>query len=291
MATNQEGGVDFVLYRYTPSLVAAIIFIVLFVLTTAFHLYQVIRTRSWYFLIFVAGGACYICRALAHNDKQNIPIYSVGTIMILLAPPLYAASIYMTLGRLIMHLDAERLSVVPVKWLTAIFVTGDVIAFLMQAAGGGIMSSGTISAMNTGESITIGGLAVQLVFFSIFIIASTIFHYRIRQNPTEESSKEQSRSSRATWEVVMSGLYIASILILIRSIFRLIEYAQGNDGYLISHEAFLYVFDSMLMFFTMVAMSIFHPSKVLSDPATARRASPNAELLPTTRHKTQISNV
>ena len=58
MATNQEGGVDFVLYRYTPSLVAAIIFIVLFVLTTAFHLYQVIRTRSWYFLIFVAGGAC-----------------------------------------------------------------------------------------------------------------------------------------------------------------------------------------------------------------------------------------
>jgi hypothetical protein len=77
----------------------------------------------------------YICRALAHNDKENIPIYSVGTIMILLAPPLYAASIYMTLGRLIMHLDAEGLSMVPVKWFTAIFVTGDVIAFVMQAAG------------------------------------------------------------------------------------------------------------------------------------------------------------
>lgn len=77
----------------------------------------------------------YICRALAHNDKENIPIYSVGTIMILLAPPLYAASIYMTLGRLIMHLNAEQLSVVSVKWLTAIFVTGDVIAFVMQAAG------------------------------------------------------------------------------------------------------------------------------------------------------------
>ena len=35
----------------------------------------------------------YICRALAHNDKENISLYSVGTIMILLAPPLYAASI------------------------------------------------------------------------------------------------------------------------------------------------------------------------------------------------------
>lgn len=157
--------------------------------------------------------------------------------------------------------------------------------------GGGIMASGTISAMTTGEHITIGGLAVQLVFFSVFIIASTIFHYRIRKNPTEKSSKELSCSSRVqqktTWEIVMTGLYVASILILIRSIFRLIEYAQGNSGYLISHEAFLYVFDSMLMFFTMVAMSIFHPSKVLSESTKPRRSSrrsrsANTELLPTT---------
>jgi hypothetical protein len=239
------------------------------------------------FIVQIIG---YLCRALAHSNKENIPIYSVGTIMILLAPPLYAASIYMTLGRLIMHLDAERLSLVPVKWLTTIFVTGDVIAFVMQAAGnypyrlrhsvarcklimksgGGIMASGTISAMTTGEHITIGGLAVQLVFFSIFIIASSIFHYRVRKFPTEKSL---SLSRTATWETVMGGLYIASILILIRSIFRLIEYAQGNNGYLISHEVFMYVFDSMLMFFTMVAMSIFHPSKVLSRPSKSRRSS------------------
>ncbi|KAJ5990327.1 hypothetical protein N7522_010534 [Penicillium canescens] len=284
MSTNENDGVSFKLYRYTPSLVAAIIFIVLFALATLYHLYQVVRTRSWYFTVFVVGGAFqiigYICRALAHDDKENIPIYSVGTIMILLAPPLYAASIYMTLGRLIVHLDAERLSLVPVKWLTAIFVTGDVIAFLMQAAGGGIMASGTLSAMTTGEHITIGGLAVQLVFFSIFIVASSIFHYRIRNNPTEKSL---SRSRSTTWELVMTGLYVASILILIRSIFRLIEYAQGNDGYLISHEVFMYVFDSMLMFFTMVAMSIFHPSKILSRPSKPRRSkkshSENTEFL------------
>ncbi|KAJ5835682.1 hypothetical protein N7447_001708 [Penicillium robsamsonii] len=287
MSSNEDQGVDFKLYRYTPSLVAAIIFIVLFVLATAYHLYQVVRTRFWYFTIFVVGGAFqiigYICRALAHNDKENIPIYSVGTIMILLAPPLYAASIYMTLGRLVVHLDAESLSLVPVKWLTAIFVTGDVIAFLMQAAGGGIMASGTLSAMTTGEHITIGGLAVQLVFFSVFIVASSIFHYRIRNNPTEKSIG-QSRSG--SWEAVMAGLYVASILILIRSIFRLIEYAQGNSGYLISHEVFMYVFDSMLMFFAMVVMSVFHPSKVLARPSRLPRSlrksqSENTELYST----------
>jgi len=133
------------------------------------------------------------------------------------------------------------------------------------------MASGTLSAMTTGERITIVGLAIQLVFFSVFIVTSTIFHYRMRKTPNEKSltsSRSTSILTSTTWETVMIGLYISSILILIRSIFRLIEYAQGNDGYLISHEVFMYVFDSMLMFFTMVAMSILHPSKVLSPSNT-----------------------
>lgn len=55
---SQNGGVDFQLYRYVPSLAAAIVFIVLFVVITAYHLYQVVRLRSWYFLVFVTGGIC-----------------------------------------------------------------------------------------------------------------------------------------------------------------------------------------------------------------------------------------
>ncbi|PLB48665.1 putative RTM1-like protein [Aspergillus steynii IBT 23096] len=269
-----HGEIDFKLYRYTPSLAAAILFIILFVLITAYHLYQVIRARCWYFLIFVVGGVFqiigYICRVLAHSDKENVPIYAVQTLMILLAPPLYAASIYMTLGRLIRHLNAQSLSLVPVKWLTRIFVTGDVISFLMQASGGGIMASGTISAMETGEHVTVGGLCVQLVFFGIFIIVAIIFHLRIRKSPTAVSIAEASSAARLpwndqTWKGTMWGLYSSSVLILIRSIFRLVEYAQGNDGYLISHEAFMYVFDAMLMFFAMVVLSLWHPSVVLRD--------------------------
>jgi hypothetical protein len=55
--------------------------------------------------------------------------------MTLLAPTLYAASIYMVLGRLVAYLNAENLSLVPVKWMTKIFVAGDVLSFMMQSAG------------------------------------------------------------------------------------------------------------------------------------------------------------
>jgi hypothetical protein len=56
-------------------------------------------------------------------------------LLILLAPPLFAASIYMTLGRVTVKLRAEKQSIVPVRILTKVFVTGDVISFLLQAGG------------------------------------------------------------------------------------------------------------------------------------------------------------
>ena len=87
----------------------------------------------WHLTVQIIG---YAARLAAHSDKESIPIYSIQTILILLAPPLYAASIYMVLGRIISYVHAEHFSLVPLKWMTGIFVTGDVVAFVMQAAGG-----------------------------------------------------------------------------------------------------------------------------------------------------------
>jgi len=39
----------------------------------------------------------------------------------------------------------------------------------------------------------------------------------------------------------------ASGLIFVRSLFRVIEFMMGNDGFLLSREVFLYVFDAALM--------------------------------------------
>ena len=52
--------------------------------------------------------------------------------------------------------------------------------------------------------------------------------------------------------MVIVTLSTCSVLIFIRSIVRLIEYLQGNDGFVISHEAFLYTLDGLLMWITML---------------------------------------
>jgi hypothetical protein len=45
-------------YRYQPSKVAAIIFVVAFAATTLLHAFQVCKRRTWYFIPLVVGGIC-----------------------------------------------------------------------------------------------------------------------------------------------------------------------------------------------------------------------------------------
>ena len=60
----------------------------------------------------------------------------------------------------------------------------------------------------------------------------------------------------------MMGLYMVSVLIFVRSIVRVVEYGQGNDGYIMTHEAFLYIFDGMMMLAAMAIMNVIHPGEV-----------------------------
>lgn len=123
--------------------------------------------------------------------------------------------------------------------------------------GGGIMSGGKKKNMDIGENIVVAGLFIQIVFFSCFIVVSTIFHSRLRKSPTQ-----RSLSPDTPWQKHILVLYIASALILIRSIFRVVEYIQGNDGYLLGSEVFLYIFDAVLMLGTMAIFNVVHPSEI-----------------------------
>lgn len=131
----------FELYRYDPSLAAAIIFILAFTLTTALHGYQLLRTRTWFFIPFFIGGTFeavgYVGRAISATQTPNWALgpYIIQSILLLVAPALFAASIYMELGRIVRMVDGDKLLFIRRTWLTKIFVAGDVLSFLMQSSG------------------------------------------------------------------------------------------------------------------------------------------------------------
>lgn len=68
-------------------------------------------------------------------EKADLILFINQTTLILLAPALYAASIYMILKRLVLLLQAQDYSIISVRWLTRFFVGCDILSFLTQGAG------------------------------------------------------------------------------------------------------------------------------------------------------------
>ncbi|KAK7416629.1 hypothetical protein QQX98_005100 [Neonectria punicea] len=257
---------QFAFYRYEPSLGAAVVFTIIFVVTTILHTFQMIKTKTWYLIAFVLGGACeilgFIGRAIGANEEAGcwtLPPYILQSTFILIGPALMAASIYMVLARIIVLTDGQQYALIKRRFLTKIFVAGDVLALILQAQGGGLMSMAgpDNNFMEMGEIIIIVGLFIQLACFGTFVVVSAVFHRRMNRAPTPKALQTEIR-----WRDYLRTLYVASGLIWVRSLFRVIEYLEGNDGYLISHEVYIYVFDALLIATTMLWMNWYHPGEI-----------------------------
>ncbi|WQF85843.1 Putative RTA-like protein [Colletotrichum destructivum] len=252
----------FKLYHYDPSIAAAVIFVLLFLATTLLHCWQLVKSRCWFFVPLAIGGLLeaigYAARAKSGSESPDWTLgpYIIQAILLLVAPALYAASIYIELGRIISVIDGEGHVMIPKAWMTKVFVTGDILSFILQGGGGGYQASGSLEALQTGAKIIIAGLFVQLIFFGFFIVVTVAFHRSINRAPTGRAN------SSIPWRRHMRALYLGSVLIMVRSVFRAVEYLQGFDGYLLSHEAYLYFFDATLMVLVMVLFNQVHPAEI-----------------------------
>ena len=128
------------------------------------------------------------------------------------------------------------------------------------------MAAGSAGAMKNGEHIVIAGLVIQLLFFGFFMFVAFLFHWRVTKPASiyKISKAVRSRSGRFSWISLMWALYAACALILVRSVFRVIEFVQGNNGFIMSHEYLLYIFDGALMVLTGAVLGIVFPGSFLS---------------------------
>ena len=106
-----------------------------------------------------------------------------------------------------------------------------------------------------GEYMVIGGLFIQLFVFGFFIVCTAVFHHRMDKYLVPESAHQIF----VPWRKMVNMLYACSVLIVIRSVFRVIEYIMGQDAYLLSHEWTMYVFDAVLMWGVMVIFFSWFP--------------------------------
>jgi hypothetical protein len=113
------------------------------------------------------------------------------------------------------------------------------------------------SLWQTGEKVIIVGLFIQLSIFSCFVVVAGNYQYRLTKLPTPESNNPNIR-----WRWYLFTLYLTGGLVLVRSVFRVIEFIEGNHGPLMRKESYVFIFDGCLMIVLLFWMNWFHPGEI-----------------------------
>ncbi|OAG08436.1 RTA1 like protein [Paraphaeosphaeria sporulosa] len=263
------------IYLYKPSLAGAIIAAGVFGISASYHVFQMVRKKAWFYSPLTVGAcmmtAGYVFRYLSAKSPASLGLYIGQSLFIILPPSLYAATIYMIYGRLVVFVDAPDASIIRPTRITKIFVCGDVLAFFMQAGGGGMMAQASMATM--GQTTMLVGLFIQLFFFSFFLVISLVFWKRLRNSP---KGYKVAQHGKYTWSALLKLLLSAAVIIILRCVFRIVEFGQGHDGYLASHEVYMYMFDTVpmlvvqIMFHFVYATDVFGAGAVRAGSAETR---------------------
>ncbi|KAH6716695.1 RTA1 like protein-domain-containing protein [Leptodontidium sp. MPI-SDFR-AT-0119] len=250
------------IWLYNPSLALSIVFAVVYTVPLVWQSYLTIfKYRAYYFSVVIVGAAFevggYVSRAVSIKKQESIPPYAVSSSLIVLAPLFIAAGNYLLLTRLctrVLPSSITHIYHLPLRNLTKIFVTSDIFTFLVQVSGSGIAASNNWEGdlVKIGEDVLIAGLAVQV--FSLIVFLTVLSQFQ------RLAGKGQKECAGREWRVVVRAVWISCLLILVRSIYRLIEFALGIFGYPFTHEWMFYVFESVPMVPAIVVFCVWHPA-------------------------------
>ncbi|KAM5342899.1 hypothetical protein ACJ41O_013865 [Fusarium nematophilum] len=176
------------------------------------------------------------------------------------------AFIYMIVARLVHFLHPQRRMIgISAQWLAKLFVTADVMCFIIQAAGG-VLIADQNSKDNAalGRKIYMAGAGVQLGCVAIFIVIHTLFYRVLFLNARIGKLETRNRWTKSLFWIV----YLVLGLIIVRIIFRLVEFGQGvsSSNVILRHEEFPLYLDALPMLIAVVALNMVHPGMVLKGP-------------------------
>ncbi|KAH7467679.1 Hsp70/Hsp90 co-chaperone CNS1 [Fusarium oxysporum f. sp. albedinis] len=256
-------------YGFYPNWEYNTAFAVAFGLSTVAHLAQAIILKQKFCWVIVMGASweciCFIARALGARDQQQAAYVTVSTLLFLLAPIWINAFIYMIVARLVhLVIPQRRVAGISAQWLAKIFVIFDVMCFIIQAAGGGMLASDNADTSKLGQHIYMVGIGIQLGCVVVFLVIHGLFYRELSLNARIGKQETRTRWLKPLCWVV----YIVLVLIVVRVIFRLVEFGGGanSNNVVLRHEEFQLYLDALPMLIALVLLNVVHPGQVLKGP-------------------------
>ncbi|KAJ5669585.1 hypothetical protein N7462_010655 [Penicillium macrosclerotiorum] len=262
--TSDEKIVNY--YKYQPSHVLPAIFAAVVGVSFLLHIWQNFRYRFWRVTFFVAWGGLlftigWILRCFSSYHPGNKNLFIAQTVFIYLAPPVYSASAYNIVGRLMNYLPMHA-PLNPNRVLMVFVYAGAVVEGITVAGAAKIAAAGSdLDEYKRGGVLVTAGLILQAVVETLVIMLVAIVHKRTAK----------ARTIPRNVKILCMTLYGTSTFVLMRCIFRAVEGfemfdnvgCRENCGPILSNEWYLYAFELGPMLIFTYWLNLLHPGRYL----------------------------
>ncbi|KAJ7664512.1 RTA1 like protein [Mycena polygramma] len=258
-------------YGYIPTEKVALIFLALFGFSTALHMGQAVYFRMWWLL--PTACLCGIGELVGWSGRLwssfspslDDPYMMQITTTIIAPTPLIAVS-FILLGRIVERVGPCFSRISP-RWYSRIFVSCDFVALVVQGLGGGLAASADDEAgANMGAHIMLGGIIFQFVAIIVYTACAIDF---LRNYNGSRPVREVQLSARVEHPMdpqvkqMIYALAFSTFVLLVRSVYRIIELATGWHGKIIETEIYFNVFDGAMVVLAIFTINIAHPGLLL----------------------------
>lgn len=195
----------------------------------------------------------------------------------------------MVYSRIVRAVHGEQFSLIAPRWTTRLFVFLDFSFLSIQSNGAGLLAK--TKTAQTGTDIIVVGLILQVLSFIGFMVCCVVFHRRFAASQRQASRRggrggdvENSGPAASVtvtslpWQSCLYMLYVTSLAVLARNLYRVVEFSMGVNGFLQVHEWPVYAFDAALMLLVMIIFFVWHPSTLYPNgvpPASAAASLEN----------------
>jgi hypothetical protein len=260
------------LYGMIPNHDANMAGIILFAIAWGFQSGLGLYFKQWWFLIswFLGIGlecAGYVGRFRSSTNPDGLTNFLLQIITLTLGPAFLMGGVYYQLAKMAVVYGTQYSPLKPMHY-SALFITCDFIAIVIQAIGGAMAATAVEKNKNTstGTHIMLAGIIFQVVSMTVFMVLLGWFLLNVakahrRGQPFDPRFSAIRR--RRFFKLFPYAIFWCSICIFIRCIYRACELSEGWTGFLIVHEVYFLVLDGLFVFMGVLGMTIVHPGFAL----------------------------
>ncbi|KAJ6552992.1 RTA1-like protein [Mycena capillaripes] len=264
-------------YGYLPHEYVAIIFVVLYGISAALHVGQATYYRMWWLLPTaclcglgeLVGWSGRLWSSFSPSFYNPFMMQIVSTII---APTPLIAVNFILLSWIVTRLGSCYARLTPIRY-AILFVSCDILALMIQAAGGGIASTAAdLNGTKLGANIMLAGIVFQFAAIVTYcgLAADFLIHYHADRPLKLDSSGRGVLDANV--KTMICGLAFSTLLLFIRSIYRIVELAGGWQGRVLHTEVYFNVLDGGMVVLAIYTLNFAHPGRLLG----SRRPMPPA---------------